>query len=99
MAVYVDSLRACLRNPNWKWHSSCHLIADTVAELHAFARGIGMKREWFQMGSGAFPHYDLTPGKRKEAVAAGAVEIDRHTLIMLMKRFRRAHEQGVRFDG
>ena len=34
-----------------------HLVADTLTELHKFARIIGMKREWFQ--SGRLPHYDI----------------------------------------
>jgi hypothetical protein len=66
-----------------------HLIADTQEELHAFAARIGMQRRWFQdptrkrKGISAKPgsrgaenwHYDLTGGKRWQAVRAGAVEV------------------------
>jgi hypothetical protein len=64
---------------------SCHLTADTVAELHEFAARIGMRRSWFQSdtpaGKRVLPpvgswHYDLTPAKRAAAVRAGAVETD-----------------------
>jgi hypothetical protein len=52
---------------------SCHLTCDgDLAELHAFAERIGMKRAWFQPHSSA-PHYDLTPARREKAIALGAV--------------------------
>lgn len=72
MTVYVDEVRvwptriACFRN------GAAHLTADTLDELHAFAVRIGMRRSWFQ-GDGLVPHYDLTPGRHRAALAAGAV--------------------------
>ncbi len=74
MAVYVDPLGPCLPNRRWRWNSSCHLFADDVDELHAFAMGIGLKRSWFQ-DHPRLPHYDLTPGVRARAVRAGAIEV------------------------
>ena len=68
--VYVDTLAEA----KWKWGKSCHLFADSIDELHEFARAIGLKREWFQKG---FPHYDLTTAMRKKAVSAGAQEVSR----------------------
>lgn len=55
----------------------CHMWVNPGDEeaLHAMARKIGMKREWFQAKPG-FPHYDLIPTKRVKAVAEGAVETD-----------------------
>ena len=41
-------------------------------ELHRFAQSIGIKREWYQDNPHT-PHYDLTYGKRRQAIAAGAV--------------------------
>lgn len=77
MAVYVDWL--CKHG--WKLRGrtieSCHLLADTLDELHAFAAQIGMQRAWFQNGSA--PHYDLTPDRRAAAVQAGAIELTRQT--------------------
>lgn len=70
MTVWVDELAryptsiACFKS------GSCHLTADTLDELHAFAKRIGMRREWFQ--DKRVPHYDLTPAKRAAALAAGA---------------------------
>lgn len=52
--------------------SSCHMTTDgPVDDLHAFARKIGLKREWFQPHA-IMPHYDLTPGRRARALSAGA---------------------------
>ena len=58
-------------------HLWCHLwcAPGSEAALHAFAERIGMRREWFQEKAD-FPHYDLTPRKRKLAVAAGARETE-----------------------
>jgi hypothetical protein len=71
MTVYVDELVAwpharhrCFAD------GSSHLEADSLDELHAFARRLGLKREWFQPRSS--PHYDLSPAKRERALALGA---------------------------
>lgn len=56
-------------------HQWCHLWADTREELDAFAAGIGMTAHWWRPSPRWMPsgHYDLTPGKRNAAIAAGAV--------------------------
>lgn len=71
MTVYVDEFRVwaptrirCFRN------GSCHMTADTLEELHAMAKRLGLKRAWFQQGS--TPHYDLTEPKRARALELGA---------------------------
>lgn len=78
MAVYVDPLFptapfARVRSPRWRWPTACHMWADSPRELHALARRIGLRRSWFQ-DHPRVPHYDLTPGKRARAIAAGAIE-------------------------
>jgi len=77
MSIYVDGLRQCVMNKNWRHQTSCHLFADTAEELLEFAGKIGLKPGWFQ-NKKRFPHYDLTEGMRRKAVAAGAVEVDAH---------------------
>ncbi len=53
-----------------------HLRADTLNELHEFARTLGLRRAWFQGRASRFPHYDLTTtNARRRAKAAGAIEI------------------------
>jgi hypothetical protein len=81
MTVYVDdaNIPATVANGRAR-HTSrwCHLFSDTSdAELHEFAARIGLKRAWFQKPDSPLQthrHYDLTAGKRRQAVAAGAVE-------------------------
>lgn len=88
MAVYVDDLR------DWGWvlrgHrvESCHLIADTLDELHEMAQNIGMKRSWFQDNGRSCPHYDLTESRRKAAVEAGAIELGLHDFVDKMREIR-----------
>lgn len=81
MSVYVDKARN-----RFGRMVMCHMVADTIDELHSMAAAIGLKREWFQPRS--FPHYDLSLGSRKEALRRGAVEVDRRELVAVMERFR-----------
>lgn len=80
MAVYVDELR----DWGWKHGPSCHLLADTVGELHEFAGLLGLKRAWFQRDPR--PHYDLVESNRKKAVRLGAKEISLRQLAEFLKR-------------
>jgi hypothetical protein len=80
--VYVDELV----DRGWSLGPSSHLLADTKAELHAFARRIGLRRSWFQLRSS--PHYDLTAGKRALAVSLGCVQLDRRQLVAKIRELR-----------
>lgn len=75
MAVYVDNVRIKWRGRLW-----CHLVADSLDELHDFARGLGLKRGWFQ-SEASLPHYDVTVEIREVAINRGAQHADRPTLI------------------
>lgn len=94
MTVYVDGAFIPWRGGRW-----CHLTADTEAELHAFARRLGLRRSWFQTckhrcGPVGAPcvhwHYDVNDNKRAAALALGAEEIDRYALVDKI-RARRIH--------
>ncbi len=99
MTVYVDgaNIRADVGNIRGVW---CHMTADTKEELIEFARGIGLKAAWFQTckhSRACRPpencvhwHFDVTKSKRAAAVAAGAVEIDRHQMVALLTARREA---------
>lgn len=100
MTVYVDPLRA------WGWVlygrqvDSCHMASDQVdlAELHAMAARIGLKRRYFQPGRGGrYPHYDLVASRRVQAVAAGAIEISSRQLVEIQRerRQRLLHPSGI----
>ncbi len=81
MSVYVDKAKNRFRGMIMS-----HMLADTLAELHAMADRIGLDREWFQDQS--TPHYDLSQGKRAQALAAGAIEIERERVVELIRRWR-----------
>lgn len=52
MSVYVDDSTNKFRHM-----TMCHMTADSLDELHAMAKLIGLKKSWFQERSS--PHYDL----------------------------------------
>ncbi len=71
--VYVDELRPTHPRPGWRYRSSCHMTADTLAQLDVMAHKLGLKPSWFQ--DGKYPHYDLTASKRVAALGLGVQEI------------------------
>jgi hypothetical protein len=71
MTVYVDDMRAAFGRL-----IMCHMVADTLSELHAMANKIGVARRWYQgPPNGKWAHYDIALSKRAAAIAAGAAEI------------------------
>jgi len=64
----------------------CHMLADTLDELHLMADKIGIQRKWFQKKS--IPHYDICQSKRSLALKYGAIEIDNKRLVELIKHYR-----------
>ena len=70
-------------------HQWCHLWSDDLNALHELAEKIGMRREWFQNRPG-FPHYDLVPRHRVEAIKCGAVE---RSLLEYLRERRTAKKQ------
>jgi hypothetical protein len=82
MAVYVDK-------SIWKFKNMimCHLLADTISELHDMADKIGMDRKWFQSTSKT-PHYDICTSKRALAVNFGATEISRKQTVAIIRKLR-----------
>lgn len=90
MTVYVDDahIPAQVGTIRARWS---HLFADTQPELHAFAARIGLRRSWFQPGrpvSGRpsrLWHYDVTDGKRHQAIAAGAVAVTWREAVEIMQ--------------
>jgi hypothetical protein len=74
MTVYVDKVEipATVGRHTSVW---CHLVADTSEELEAFARRLRLQPSWIQHKGTWSEHYDLTAGKRRQAVALGAVEL------------------------
>ena len=88
MAVYVDDMVASFGRMKM-----CHMMAETTAELLAMADRIGVARKWLQKPGTHMEHFDIAMSKRRLAVAAGAVEVTRRDLGMLMRKRR-----GKSFD-
>jgi hypothetical protein len=91
MSVYVDRIRdhgASVKGSAKRWGSLwSHLFADSDEELDTFAIDkLGLKRIWGQHRGvpGRF-HYDVLPKVRAKAIKAGAIEVDNHTMIAILK--------------
>ncbi|WP_037025257.1 DUF4031 domain-containing protein [Cupriavidus sp. GA3-3] len=82
MAVYVDNAKIPWRGRHW-----CHLVADTLEELHSFARVLGLRRAWFQ-AQASLPHYDVTVETRTVALSRGAHVVDRRTLVHVGRQLK-----------
>ena len=81
MTVYVDNGKHPYRGMKM-----CHMLADTLDELHGMAARVGLRRAWFQTRN--TPHYDICQAKRAEAVRLGAVEIGRRQVAALIRHKR-----------
>lgn len=82
--IYVDT-------PRWKYRGQlwCHMAADNLDELHAFAERLGCRRAWFQCPPKVwYPHYDLAPSRRILAVELGATEVDTRIIVAKTKLLR-----------
>ena len=85
MTVYVDNARipATVAGHVSRWS---HLTADAKEELHLFAKRLGLRRAYFQTckaNARRCPpetcphwHYDVTEGKREQAIRLGAQPMD-----------------------
>jgi hypothetical protein len=91
LPVYVDFARHKFREM-----IMCHMVADSLTELHDMADEIGMRRVWFQAKS--FPHYDLSQPRRRAAVILGAIEVDRRQLVTVMRQWREGARTGARAE-
>lgn len=85
MAVYIDKANIKYRNM-----IMCHMIADSLEELHQMADIIGIQRKWFQKNA-SFPHYDICLKKKNIALKNGAIEVNRRELVYKMREFRKKH--------
>jgi len=75
MAIFVDT---------------SHLVATSSAELYSFAVSIGMRPERIRHKGTEREHFDLTPRRRRLAVAMGAKEITKRELINIIRAKRAA---------
>lgn len=87
MSVYVDNayIPAKVRSGSLTHDSRwCHMTADSTEELIAMALRIGLKAKYIQYPGTWKEHFDVTEPKRKQAVAAGAIEVSMRERVMAM---------------
>lgn len=82
MAVYVDSANISFRQDKW-----CHLLADSLDELHDFALLINVDKRWFHKNA-SYPHYDITVRTREIAISRGALPSNRKKIIECAKKLK-----------
>lgn len=75
----------------FKWCS--HLVSDLPGEegsreLIAFARKIGMRKEWLQKSGAAHEHFDVYGKRRRRALGAGCIEVDRKRMVAVFRAKR-----------
>jgi Protein of unknown function (DUF4031) len=80
--VYVDSA-----NIKYGRMTMCHMLADSLEELHEMADRIGVNRKWFQSKASS-PHYDICLSKKALALQFGAKEVGRRELVEVIRRIR-----------
>jgi hypothetical protein len=88
MPVYVDRSRNKLGRM-----ITCHMLADTLGELHDMADRIGAERDWYQISRAGVPHYDIPLFRREAALEFGAVEVGRRETCAIMERVRLPKEE------
>jgi Protein of unknown function (DUF4031) len=108
MTVYVDDahIPATVRTGRAAHTSTwCHLFADTHNELHAFAARLGLRRCYFQPGPARgdgspspYWHYDLTAGKRQQALRLGARPVTWRESIQIIADRQAAAERAKLAD-
>jgi hypothetical protein len=77
--------------PNWRFGKVSHLYGSPEWKLHQFAAELGLKREWCSdhtQPHSMLLHYDLSPGKRKQALAMGAIYDRTHKKMKGIRRMR-----------
>jgi hypothetical protein len=100
VAVYVDDAMIAADVPNGPvvHHSRwSHLWADTEEELHDFAvNRLGLRRSYFQPAEDhhGFAHYDLTEGKRWQALRHGAVGVEWRQTAEVSRERRQQTQSG-----
>ncbi len=91
VSVYVDEPFVESRGQRWS-----HLTADSVDELHAFAKRLGLLRQSFQTTPGKpwKDHYDLTESTRERAVRMGAIPESAKGGVARRREARRETREG-----
>ena len=82
MAIYVDFV--CIEFRGYQW---CHMLADSLQELHEFAAFIEVDQRLFHR-TASYPHYDVTLQMREIALENGAIAATRKQIIDSAKKLK-----------
>lgn len=88
MGIYVDNARI-----KWSGRVWCHLVADSLAELHAFAKPLANEACRYHRNA-KHPHYDVTLRVRDLAIRLGAEEANRRKIIECARLLREEIERS-----
>lgn len=80
MTVYVDEAKHPLGRM-----LMCHMMADTHEELMAMATKIGVQHKWLQKQGQWHEHFDISKGKREQAIKHGAVPITSREMVLMFR--------------
>ncbi len=89
MTVYVDESKHEVFHGRRRY-VMCHMLADSLGELHSMADTIGVSRRYFQHAKrwNQHPHYDICKAKRQLAIINGAVEVTCREMVRVRQRIR-----------
>jgi hypothetical protein len=85
--VRIDELQLHLESRRYPNRPSAHLTADTIAELHAFAKRIGLRRRRF-VAHPLYPYYELSKERHAYALKRGAVLVSSHEQARMRRLIR-----------
>jgi hypothetical protein len=80
MTVYIDQM-----NVAYGRMIMCHMLADNRKELDDMANKIGLNKKWIQYPGTYKEHYDICLQYKNKALKAGAIEINRKQVALLLR--------------
>jgi len=92
--IVIDEARDWGGHFNQRWGPSAHLLSDLLGEegtreLVEFVVALGIPAVMIQHAGGYREHFDLAGPWLDAAHAAGAMQVDRYTLVAILRRKRR----------
>ena len=74
----------------------CHMIADSYAELIEMIDKLGIQRKWIQKEGTKYEHFDISKGKREEALRLGAIGVS--STKKLVRIIQNKDVEQIRFE-
>lgn len=87
--VYIDDMYRTSMG-NFGRMKMSHMFSEDEEALHAMAKAIGMRREWYQGD-----HYDVAIAKREQAIERGAISVPLRTAGLMMSNHRAGWPMGT----